>query len=389
MAMPFIRIGAVADSHYDVTHRFEECCRIHDWIARDMEERGVDLTVHTGDVHEKASRIEERNASAAFFRRRAECGPVIIVRGNHDVPRDLAIMGELANVHVLEEPGVFEHWDSLKQLGVSVPCLPWPRKANLLAALGRDVPHEEAGLVAQEALRDVLRGLGNEAAKSGNPVVLASHAMARGSVTSTGQPLVGMDMELGLEDLALCRADAVLLGHIHKSQDWTWQRDGFDVPIIYPGSPRRTAYGETEPKGYVLLDAYRDGRVKWQCIPTPCQDMVLLEAEWNDGVFAPAFEVPPKGADVRYRYHVASDQREAAKAAATDIKRMLLDHGVERVTLDPVVRPVTRARTPEITEAQTLEDKLRCVWKARGDELPPAREERVFGKLHQLQQEAR
>lgn len=393
-----IRIAFIADSHFDSSPggRFEECVRLHNWIASDLEERGVDLILHGGDLYERRSGIAERNAAAAWLQRVAEIAPVVLVRGNHDAAADLQILGELETrepIYVAEAPTV------INEAGVSVACLPWPRKAELLARLGSEVSPEQAGAVAQAALRDVIRGLGSEMATyhPGDARILLAHAMVRGSRTSQGQPLIGSDMELGLEDLALAGADLVLLGHIHCSQEWTWERDDGAVPILYAGSPRRTAFGEMEPKGYVLATFEGARLVGWERVWAPAQRMALFTGYYQDGQldvegdhadlgdYALGPEGDEPGADVRVRYEVAADEREQARAAAEEFRRELLETwGAERVKVEEVVRPTTRSRESGVAEAKTLPEKLAALWRLRGEDLGE-REPRVLGRLEQLE----
>ena len=228
-----MKIAIIADSHFDAGSRFDECQRIHRWIARDIAERRIDLVLHSGDVFERASTPREREAVAEWVEDITEAAPLIVVRGNHDALADLLYLERLATKHrVIVEEGARCYLVA----GAMIACLAWPRKAQLLAATG-DTGRESSEQSAREALQHVLRGFGQTLAAHDGPRILLSHAMVRGSRTSTGQPLTGCDMEIGLEDLALVGADLYALGHIHLPQDWTIN----DAPVIYPGSPRRTA----------------------------------------------------------------------------------------------------------------------------------------------------
>ena len=398
------RVAVIGDSHFDESSRFEECIHVHNWIADDIEARGVDLVLHSGDIFERKSTPLERQAVAAWIRRVTEHAPLIIVRGNHDALHDLSIFAKLETRH----PVVVEEAAGVYVLGnVVVGCMAWPTKASALA-MGTQ-SHAEGELLAGEALRNVLRGMGEQLAEFANdgqprdptkfrkyPVVLLGHVMVRGSVTSTGQPLVGCDLELGVEDLALAGADFYALGHIHKSQSWT--RDG-DVPFVYPGSPRRTAFGEVEEKGYLIVD-FDDftHRPTWSLIPTPCAPMLMVNAQWHaehvglpGDVIVPAglhFDEPPEvvtGAEIRLRYHVDADHRDAAKAAAEAWKRSVLDAGALACKVEETVRSVNTARAPEVARALTLKEKLRAYWAARGTTPDEDRAEKLFDKVHELE----
>lgn len=394
------RIAVIADSHFSEDSRFEETIRLHEWIAEHAATQKVDLVVHTGDVFDKKSTPRERIVVAEWLQAMAEIAPVLIVRGNHDVIGDLAIFRELRAknpIRVAEAAGVYVLG------GVAVAAVAWPRKAHLLAQL--KAGHEESEQAAGDALRDVLRGLGAELAKHDGPRLLAMHAMVRGSVTSVGQPLVGCDLELGLEDLALAGADFAALGHIHKGQDW----EIGDMPVVYPGSPRRTAFGETEPKGYLLVDL-DEGVALWNRVIVPATPMELLTGTWwpeakPEPTFGfPAeeedgYEPPPlhfritggelAGAEVRFRYRVAVDHREAARAAAIELRERILMVGrAATVKLEEEVVATVRARAPEVAAAKTLPEKLVALWKARAIDIDDARRVRVLAKLHELETEA-
>ena len=333
-----------------------------------------------------------------------EHAPLIIVRGNHDALHDLSIFGKLETRH----PVVVEEAAGVYVLGnVVVGCLAWPSKASVLAMGPQS--HAEGELLAGEALRNMLRGMGEQLAELSydggprgpgkfrkHPTVLLGHVMVRGSVTSTGQPLVGCDLELGVEDLALACADFYALGHIHKSQSWT--RDG-DVPFVYPGSPRRTAFGETEDKGYLIVDFERyTHKPTWSFVSTPCAPMLMVTAQWHPehvglpgDVVVPAglhFDEPPEavmGAEIRLRYHVDADHRDAAKAAAAEWKRFVLDAGALACKVEETVRSVNTARAPEVARALTLKEKLRAYWAARGTTPDEARAEKLLTKVHELE----
>jgi len=383
------RIAVIADSHFSRDSRWEECVRIHDWIADDIARRGVDLVLHSGDVFERRSTPEERMAVAAWCQRVTERRPLVIVRGNHDAPGDLALLERLESAHPIH---VVEDARSIRIAGLTVACLAWPRKASV-GALAGAMDCESSGQLTGDLLRDVLRGLG--ARRDAAPCIFLGHVMVTGSRTSRGQPLVGCDMEIGLEDLALVDADAYCLGHIHMPQDWTIN----GAPAIYPGSPRRTAYGEVEEKGYVILDVDDDGAVTWERVPTPAAPMLLIEDEWIAGAangdgFARglsgiAWGDVSAGAEVRVRYAVDADQRAPARAEAEALAERLREAGAVDVKVEEVVRATTRARAPEVGEARDLSTKLRALWESRRDVPDRARGERLASLALALDEEAR
>src|SRR5262245_16724394 len=94
-----VRIAFIGDSHWCERHRFEECQRIHNWMADDMERRGVDLIVHTGDLYDRPTVPDERDAAAQWVQRCANIAPTYIVRGNHDPVGDLPLLERLKATH--------------------------------------------------------------------------------------------------------------------------------------------------------------------------------------------------------------------------------------------------------------------------------------------------
>jgi exonuclease SbcD len=377
------RIAVIGDSHFDEHSRFAECCRLHEWIERDIAARAVDLVVHTGDVFERKSTPTERNKVAEWLCDVAQTAPVVIVRGNHDVVGDLAIFAELRSRHPIT---VVETCGMHVIAGIAVACVAWPRKAHLLATIQGGL--EESEQAAGDALRNVIRGLGDKLSTHDGPRLLAMHAMVRGSVTSVGQPLVGCDLEIGLDDLGLAQAHFVALGHIHKGQDW----NANGRPVVYPGSPRRTAFGEAEDKGYVVVSISEDGAATWERVIVPATAMLLLEDEWTDGAWQVGWHglgaaPQPAGAEVRLRYTVAAEDRDAARRAVAGVRDDLLAKGAISVKVEEEVRATVRARAPEVAAATTLAGKLEALWRSRNDVPPTERAARLISKVSDLEVE--
>lgn len=374
-----MKIAFVADSHFAEDSRFGECVRLHNWIAEDAAARGCKALLHGGDLYERRSTPREREAVAQWVHHLADMGcNLVAVRGNHDAPGDVHYLRHLeSEPDVLEVPGMVT-WAIP---GVTIACLPWPSRAGILA---QAQSREDGEQTIQEAMRSVLLGLGSEAREAGNPVLFLGHCMVRDSRTSTGQPLVGCDLEVGLEDLALVGADAYLLGHIHLHQHW--EING--APCIYPGSPRRTAFGESEAKGYVVLDVEPGQPVRWEFVEAPATPMVDVQGKWetdyvnlsggpvvpflalNDSAHCQASNLA--GAEVRLRYHVEAAHREAAKVEAAEVAASYLAAGAVSVKVEEQVAATTRARAPEVAMAPTVPEKLRALWAARGETVPRA-----------------
>lgn len=401
-------VAASADNHFNINSRWDECTRIHRFIADDMDQRGVDLFCAPGDFFERASKPVERNGVRELLQRIAENRPVIGVRGNHDSLEDLAIYNHIRS----KWPITIEEGASVRPVqtpaGVAmVACVAWPRKAQLLSMLGNEVSRQDSELEVREQLRILMLGLRTELLKHDGPRILVMHAMLCGARTSIGQPLVGCDLEVSEQELALTEADVILLGHVHKPQETEYN----GIPIIYTGSPYATEYGETEDKSYVIVEFAdkRDVQGKilktWYRVPTPRTPMVLLNARYlpdrnefyyssfhsntenftaDDGLFDWS-KIP--GADVRFRYTVNSDDSDSAKRAALRKEQELLSAGAVAVKVESVLNPTTRARAPEMSEAQSMSDELQIYWSRRNVE--PDRVKRLLAKHGQIETELR
>ncbi len=390
-----MKIAIVADSHFDerANGRLKECIAIHDWMAYDMAARGVNLCLHSGDIFERSSTAVERNAVRAWVQKVANVCPFLIVRGNHTPLGQLDIFSHLqARYEIIVEEGAGVHVIG----GAVIGCLAWPSKALVLAAAG-PVSMEQSEQTAADAIRNVLRGLDGEMTREaelhgaeGAPRILLAHAMVRGARVSTGQPVIGASLEIGEGDLRLANADFYALGHVHCHGAFT---DG-PGDVVYPGSPRRTSYGEIEDKGYLIIEC-NGHDVSWEFVKTPCCPMLLMEAHWRVDTGGSGFLDfgstacdPSGGAEIRLRYSVEASQRVAAAHAAETLKREWLEAGAAAVLLDPKTLTVSTAKAPAIAEAATTADKLRALWEHRAEDVDPSREARLMDKLEQIESAA-
>ena len=206
-------IAMISDQHFDSSSRWEEHLRIMSWVSADLRARRPDAILLGGDLFERRPNPEEMRAAIEWVRELADVADVCMIYGNHEPHESLFPFSKLRASHeiaLFSEPGVWRRsWGD-------VACLPWPRRAELLARLG-DVSHEQANEVAHGALQSVLRGLGAELRRQSGARIFLGHVQMRAARVSSGQPLeVGAPFELGLEDLSLVGADAYLIGHIHR-----------------------------------------------------------------------------------------------------------------------------------------------------------------------------
>lgn len=388
-----LKVASTGDSHFDSTSpRWVECKRIHSWMAADMRERGVSLLCHNGDWFERASKAADRNAVCAWLQEVADFADVRGVRGNHDAIGDLLLFNQVKASHSI----YIEEAVSVQIInGCAVACVAWPRKSELLAQLGREVGKEESDQILRSLIRNLMLGLRDQLAQHEGPRIVSIHAMVSGAVTSVGQPLIGSDMEISLEEVALTEADIIFMSHIHRPQAFSFN----SIPILYIGSSFATTWGELEQKSYVVAE-FNDKRNEkgkilrqWYNVRTPRTPMVLLEGHYSPEHGEIVLTIPEtertliNDADVRMRYTVNSDHAAVAKSAAGRYRQVLIEQGAAVVKIEDVVNTTTRARAPEVTEARSLTDKLEVLWKVRELKVTADRKERLFTKTRELETE--
>lgn len=375
-----VTLLASGDHHFQDGPRWDECQRVHSHVAALVHDLKPNAFLSAGDIYDRASTPTERQSVAAWLQTITDVCPVIIAKGNHDRPWDLAILERLKTRHpliVVERAGVYDVG------GILVAAVAWPNRSTVAAAVGRELPSSAVDDVVRDALRNVLRGLGDDLSRLavGRPTVLLGHFMIDGAQTGAGQPLIGKPMSVSLADLSLARADIVIAGHIHKAQNWSFG----GAPILYTGSPYRTDFGEMEEKSIVRAE-WNHGCVSWDRIKMPARKMRHFEAAYREGRFEIGSLPYGEDGDFRIRYSVASDQRPAARAAVSDLKEKLLASGAASVQVEERVIATTRARAPDVTAAKTTAEKLSVMWKAKGVDIG-ARGAGLTSKLAEIETE--
>lgn len=383
-----MRIFGTGDNHIVRGSRWEECKRIHSWLAEEVRREKPDLFVDGGDLFHKASTPEEREFAAEWITSIADVCPFILTRGNHDRIDDTLIMSRLSARHpIIVEQGAQVHIIG----GVAVAAVAWTKRSNIAVNAPANASAEVLDLITREALRNVLRGLGQQLAEHDGPRLGLGHFMTDGAIASTGQPMVGHCGSIGLDDLALMGAPITLMSHLHLPQQFELNGQEF----VYMGSPYRRDYGENEVKSYTVVEYDGARLVGWHRVTTPCTPMILMELEWGHRIpgeddtyqFMGVMDADTTGAEVRLRYKVSADRRSEAAFEAESIKHSMIAGGAKSVILEPETITVSTTKAPEIALANTVEDKIRALWKHRAEDVSPERDASIMGKLAEIESE--
>jgi exonuclease SbcD len=234
----------------------------------------------------------------------------------------------------------------VKGLDAVIYTLPPVSKANILATL--EEGRQDANLKVQDLLRDVFQmwGLVSEQAKAdGVMTIVSAHGTLTGSVTSTGQKMVGKDIEFGYSDIQMAKADVGCLSHIHKAQQYG--------NMFYSGSIAKLNAGEVEDKGFWVHEMTETGlKSSFEIIPT--RDIIRKDFEGLPGID----DLPEvtKDALVRIIYRVSEEDVHTVNEQ--EIRDKILALGASEVRIERSIIPKQEVRAAGISGLVSLADKF-------------------------------
>ncbi|GBD11536.1 Nuclease SbcCD subunit D [bacterium HR23] len=257
-----------------------------DTLVHTAVEEGADLVVFAGDAYR--SRNPDQTHQREFARRIAHLVshniPVVLVAGNHDLPRTAFRASALEIFPTLNIQNVFvsERAEVLKVCTRSGPVqiltVPWIRPHLLLErqeSQGKSL--EALRQLAEERLTARVHALAQRLDTS-VPAILVGHFTAYGAQTGTEQSmLLGNDHVLPLSSILLPGLDYLALGHVHRHQCL-----GDSPPVVYAGSLQRVDFSEEKDrKGFVVIevDPSRPAgqRARWTFREVPARPFQTVE----------------------------------------------------------------------------------------------------------------
>lgn len=301
-----------------------------------IEAGPVDLWVVTGDVFDTATptQLEERYA-IAFVDALAKDAPVVVLAGNHDVPAAgagataLECLKLRLGVYVIEEPCVLTFrrgamggllpsrligsgngrvWGDPAPAVVALACLPYPRRAELVA-LVPEGSREERNAAASTVLRGLVQGLRVQAETHapGAPIVALYHGTLDGATVGVQPRALSGDVTLSPADFGgftYCAA-----GHIHKMQKMA-------PNAFYAGSPDRVDFDEERDfKGVLDVTINGTGPAAVKPIATPARTYVTAAPEHLD---AP-LDTWKRGVVYRVKAEVGPEEAVAIRRRVAEI----------------------------------------------------------------------
>ncbi len=393
-----IRIAHLADSHISTKHpRWWSVRTALADMTKQIKEAKPDLIVHAGDLMERNPSADDLYNVSGFIQELGDIAPLVVVRGNHDPdPAIFHVLQRLKADHpmwfstgpdtiALCRGGLsfgFKHLSDLEgwemeTADLVIHTLPWPTKGRLLSALKEPPPEEDRDQIAGELLKEMIAGMKTEREVAGyeGPSMLLAHLDVHGATLDNGQPSAAPGIKVGADDFNAGEFSAVALGHVHARQQ-------FPYGIYYAGSPCRMNWGEagTDGKGWVQYELGRDVLTKIAPKDVPSPRLCHIEAQWNgDGWDLSTdsikeLEGAEKDDELRLRYTVDEDQREAAKAKLTD----LTDLFKIEVKVEEIVRPQTRTRDAGIVEVEDDVERLSRWIDHEYPDMDPERKEGIL-----------
>jgi DNA repair protein SbcD/Mre11 len=231
----------------------------------------VDMVIFAGDAYKDRSPAPtfQREWGRRIMRLSQAKIPTLLLIGNHDISPSIGRAHALQEfktlqvpfVRVLDQPCLLKP-DDLWGLPVQVIAMPWIARSGLMATTG-ETNSTEAFSRIEANMGELIEGWVEESDPS-LPIILTAHASIEGAKFG-GERLVmlGNDLVLSGGLVKNKKFSYVAMGHIHKPQD---VNEGFQPPVIYPGSIERVDFGEAkEERFFVMIDIEqgKDTKVEW------------------------------------------------------------------------------------------------------------------------------
>lgn len=278
--------SGVSSRVVDFLHRMDDMIE----YACDGE---VDLVIFAGDAFKTRSPNPTYQREFAHrIRDLSQMAPTVLLVGNHDLPINAVKAAAIEIYATLDVPNVWVAQDyevkrlATKRGDVVVAAAPYPIRARIMETVhtaAMTIAEQDAEL--QRILHQLLDDLGQRAdalADADTPRLLTGHFTVAGAIWGSERSvMLGRDVPVDLGSLADPRWDYVALGHIHKHQNLTRNRD--DAPaVVYSGSLERIDFGEEgDTKGFCWIELGR-GQTDWRFVKVDARPMLTLRVDCRE-----------------------------------------------------------------------------------------------------------
>lgn len=338
-----------------------------------------------GDIGDARLSIADTNVLDEMLTVMATHAPVILCYGNHCQKHDLDGFGRLKThfpIFVIDTPQIV-HITLATGEDAAIFVMPYPERAGLA---GMGISHHDQLGAAEEALTYIFMNAGAdlaEARRHGHLTAMIGHANVAGSITSSGQPQIGQEIEITADHLMRLGHCYKGLNHIHEHQ-CVWG-------AWYPGSVTPTQFGESTPRWYLVVEYEQmpDGTWDHEVMPQRIDTRALYHATGRltldgftyDVTDGPGGAVQPKpdswhNCDVKAVVSIAKSEND--RLDRTLVEREFADAAL--VQYEYIAIPDRAVRAPEVAAERTFEGKARAWAAYNGTTLSHS----LIAKLHTI-----
>jgi DNA repair protein SbcD/Mre11 len=275
------------DPETGLSSRVRDFLRRMDEMIEYAQAHDVDLTIFAGDAFKTRTPNPTFQREFAWrVRELSNLAPLVMLVGNHDLPITELKASSIEIYDTLAVPNVWvaARYEikriETKRGAVVVGAAPYPIRSRILETIETSgLTIAEIDHLLQRELMHAIETLAEEADEHDLPRILTGHFTVNGALWGSERGIMlGRDVQVMPSVLADSRWDYVALGHIHKHQNITANREGAP-PVVYSGSIERIDFGEEgDTKGFCWVEVQR-GETNWRFVPLKARPFVTLTAD--------------------------------------------------------------------------------------------------------------
>jgi exonuclease SbcD len=384
-----------ADFHID-NQNIDEAQKCLEFIIKRTKIEQPDIVMIAGDLFDSRNVKLESPAAMLLFdviTQMANFAPVAIVYGtpSHegDATATLRYLKAKHPIHVSDKPEQYYMMNDNsfvsnpggKQPKLIISAIPQPTKQYFKSSSSIDVANQEIA----SAMTNIFAGFGATAARYKTPHILMGHFSVSGAAINDKRQMIGLDIEISNDQIALTSADLVALGHIHIHQKVG--NNGFYSGSIFP-----TDWGELEDKGFYIHTLENKKLIESNFIKTPSRKLVKLSEDFTGAgmesltksdIENTILNSLPNIKDAHINLEFKVFQDEAQRIAKEEIEETLIDMGAKSVGVHLLRMPRENVRSQSILKLITLREKVIEWANLRGETVP----ESILNKADLLESE--
>ncbi|MCK5615058.1 hypothetical protein KAR91_75040 [Candidatus Pacearchaeota archaeon] len=381
-----------ADFHVD-DKNIDEARKCLGFLFETVKTKKPDITILAGDLFDSRNVKLESMAARLLFEvvsEMANVSPVAIVYGtpSHEGEATAALryLNTRYPIHVSDMPEQYymmndnsfvdNPGDSQPKLVIS--AVPQPTKKYFSSSGSIDSTNQEIA----SKMSGIFAGFGAKASQYDCPHILIGHFSISGAFLSATRQMIGFDIEISSDQIALAGANLVTMGHIHLPQKIPGKHN-----IFYSGSIFQNDFGEAcEEKGFYCHEIDANGLQDSTFIQTPSRRFFKIRQDFTDTQddfqvpFTPETLEKVKGAIVKIEIRVYED--DVAKIDRENLKQNMAEAVSYSIKIDNV--PRVNVRSEAILKMTRLRDKIVEQARLRGEEVS----ESILLKADKLESES-